>query len=206
MILSDHTSSFATGFAVSGALIAAIGAQNMFVLRQGLKREHVGTVILICACADALLVAVGVAGLGAVLGRAPALSRALTLGGAAFLTWYGVQAMRRALDPGALQPTSGQSPSSLRAIVGKTAAFTFLNPHVYLDTVMLMGAIGAAQPGFGRWAFVAGAAAASGTWFAALGYGARLFGPLLAQPIAWRVLDGVVAVTMLMLALGLLLR
>lgn len=206
MTLSDYTPSFATGFAVSGALIAAIGAQNMFVLRQGLKREHVGVVVLICACADALLVAVGVAGLGAVIGTVPALSRVLTLGGAAFLTWYGIGALRRALDPGTLRPASGQSPASLRAIVGKTAAFTFLNPHVYLDTVMLMGSIGAAQAGAGRWAFVAGAASASAIWFAALGYGARLLAPLLARPMAWRGLDGVVAVTMLLLAFGLLLH
>lgn len=197
---------FTTGFALSGALIVAIGAQNMFVLRQGLRREHVGPVVAFCACADALLVAAGVAGLGAVLGAMPALSHILLLGGAAFLLWYGLSALRRALDPGSMALGGGGLSPSLATTIGRTAAFTLLNPHVYLDTVLLMGSIGASQPGHGQIAFVAGAATASALWFTGLGYGARLLAPVFERPMAWRVLDAVVAVTMLLLGAGLLLR
>jgi L-lysine exporter family protein LysE/ArgO len=197
---------FATGFALSGALIVAIGAQNMFVLRQGLRREHVGPVVAFCACADAMLIGAGVAGLGALLGAIPALSRVLLLGGAGFLLWYGISALRRALDPGSMALGGGGLVPSLATTIGRTAAFTLLNPHVYLDTVLLMGSIGASQPGHGQIFFVMGAATASVLWFTGLGYGARLLAPLFERPAAWRVLDAVVAVTMLLLAAGLLLR
>jgi L-lysine exporter family protein LysE/ArgO len=197
---------FASGFALSAALIVAIGAQNAFVLRQGLRREHVGPVVLFCVAADALLMAAGVTGLGAALGHVPGLVLALTLGGAAFLAWYGLAALRRAARPGMLLAGEGQAVPSLGAALGRAAGFTLLNPHVYLDTVLLVGSVGAAQPAGTQPSFVAGAGLASAAWFAALGYGARLLAPLFARPAAWRVLDAVVGATMLALAAALTIQ
>lgn len=196
---------FFSGFLLSAALIMAIGAQNLFVLRQGLKREHVGPVILFCGSADALLIAAGVAGVGAFLTAIPQLTFFLTIGGAAFLGWYGIKALRRMAAPEAMAVASNGN-ISLGGAMAATAGFTFLNPHVYLDTVLLMGAAGSAQPAALRPIFVAGAVAASFTWFAALGYGARLLLPLFARPMAWRVLDAIVGITMLSLAASLLMR
>lgn len=196
---------FFSGFLISAALIMAIGAQNLFVLRQGLKRKHVGPVVLFCASADALLITAGVAGVGAFLAAIPQLTLFLTIGGAAFLGWYGVKALQRMASSQAMAVTSGES-VSLSGAIAASAGFTFLNPHVYLDTVLLMGAAGSAQPAALRPLFVAGAASASLTWFAALGYGARMLVPLFARPMAWRVLDAIVGVTMLSLAGSLLLR
>jgi L-lysine exporter family protein LysE/ArgO len=195
------------GFALSAALIAAIGAQNAFVLRQGLRREHVGTVVLFCALADVILIAAGVAGLGAALGQLPGLTVVLTLGGAAFLAWYGVGALRRAMRPsrGLAAEERGEA-LSRRGAIARTAGFTLLNPHVYLDTVLLVGTVGASQAPEGQPAFVAGAGLASALWFAALGYGARLLAPLFARPAAWRVLDAAVGATMLAIAAGLARR
>jgi L-lysine exporter family protein LysE/ArgO len=193
---------FASGFAASAVLIVAIGAQNLFVLRQGMRGQHVGAVVLFCAGADAALIAVGVAGLGAVLGSLPGLSMALTLGGAAFLSLYGARALLRAARPSAMS-VEATAPMSLGAVMLGLAGFTFLNPHVYLDTVLLMGALGSSQPADMRPAFVLGAATASLSWFAALGYGARLLTPLFAKPSSWRVLDGLVGATMIALAGGL---
>lgn len=191
-----------TGFALSAALIVAIGAQNLFVLRQGLRREHVGPVVAFCGLADALLIALGVAGAGAILGAMPGLTRGLALAGAAFLAWYGAKALRRTLAPAAVAAAGGGGLSLGRALAA-TAGFTLLNPHVYLDTVLLMGAAGSAQPAAARPLFVAGAMTASFAWFATLGYGARLLAPVFTRPSAWRVLDGVVGVTMLALAASL---
>lgn len=196
---------FASGFLISAALIMAIGAQNLFVLRQGLKREHVGPVVLFCGAADALLITAGVAGVGAFLAAVPQLTLILTIGGAAFLGFYGIKALQRMASSDAMAVVSGDS-VSLRGAIAATVGFTFLNPHVYLDTVLLMGAAGSAQPAALRPIFVAGAASASFAWFAALGYGARLLVPLFARPAAWRVLDAIVGVTMLSLATSLLLR
>jgi L-lysine exporter family protein LysE/ArgO len=195
---------FVTGFALSAALIVAIGAQNLFVLRQGLRREHVGAVVVFCAGADALLIVLGVGGLGALLAAMPHLAEAMTLGGAAFLAWYGVRALARTAAPGAMAAAGGGGLTLGRALT-TTAAFTLLNPHVYLDTVLLMGAAGSAQAPADRPLFVAGAVTASFAWFAALGFGARLVAPLFARPGAWRILDGVVGVTMLALAAALVL-
>ena len=183
----------------------AIGAQNLFVLRQGLRREHVGAIVLFCGLADALLIAAGVSGVGAFLAAIPQLTTALTLGGAAFLTWYGVKALRRMAVPEAMVVGATQGVTLGRALTA-TAAFTFLNPHVYLDTVLLMGAAGAAQPAELRPVFVVGAATASFTWFAMLGFGAQLIKPIFARPAAWRVLDAVVGVVMLTLAASLIAR
>jgi L-lysine exporter family protein LysE/ArgO len=196
---------FFTGFAMSAALIMAIGAQNLFVLRQGLKREHVGPIVLFCGCADAILIAAGVGGVGALLGAMPQLTLVLTLGGAAFLAWYGFKAFQRMLAPEAMV-VAAQGGLSLGNALGATAAFTFLNPHVYLDTVLLMGAAGSAHAPALRPVFVAGAATASITWFAALGYGARILTPLFARPTAWKVLDAIVGVVMLALAASLIGR
>ncbi len=194
---------FTQGFALSAGLIMAIGAQNMFILRQGLKREHVGPLVLFCAGADALLIVAGVNGLGAVLHMVPGLSLALGLGGAAFLAWYGISALRRATEPGAMV-VQQQASLTLGAAIGGAAAFTFLNPHVYIDTVMLMGAVGASLSPGERSPFMAGAALASLAWFSALGFGARLLAPVFARPAAWRVLDVGVGLMMLALAGSLL--
>jgi L-lysine exporter family protein LysE/ArgO len=180
----------------------AIGAQNSFVLRQGLRREHVVAIVAFCALADLALISAGVAGLATVLGSAPILTMALTIAGTLFLLWYGLRALRRALQPRSLR-AAGSMRVSLRGAVAQAAAFTFLNPHVYLDTVLLMGSIGARQPADSRLWFVGGAALASGVWFAALGFGARLLAPLFSRPRAWQVLDVLVGATMLALAAAL---
>jgi L-lysine exporter family protein LysE/ArgO len=196
-------SAFTTGFALSTTLIVAIGAQNSFVLRQGLRREHVLAVVAFCAIADLALISAGVAGLGKVAGDAPVLTMALTMGGTSFLLWYGLRALRRALQPQALRAAAGAR-VSLRDAVAQAAAFTFLNPHVYLDTVLLMGSVGARQPADSRLWFVGGAALASGAWFTTLGFGARLLAPLFSRPRAWQILDILVGATMLALAGALL--
>jgi len=188
------------GFGFSLALIVAIGAQNAFVLRQGLRREHVLPVVAVCAAADAILMSAGIAGLGAVLADAPAVLTAVRWGGAAFLLGYAVLAARRALRPSALTPLD-RPPATLRATLLACLAFTFLNPHVYLDTVLLLGTVAHHDPR--PWSFGAGAVTASLAWFAGLGFGARRLAPLLARPVAWRLLDGAIAAVMAALGLSL---
>jgi L-lysine exporter family protein LysE/ArgO len=196
---------FVQGLVVSFGLIVAIGAQNAFVLRQGLRREHVGSVVLFCAAADAVLIAAGVMGMAQALGESPNLARALALAGAAFLATYGWQALRRARQAHRLDVSQAGSALTLSAAMAQAAAFTLLNPHVYLDTVLLVGSIGAQQPdGLRAW-FIAGANGASLTWFALLGFGARGLAPWFARPKAWQVLDGLIGVTMVVLS-ALLLR
>jgi L-lysine exporter family protein LysE/ArgO len=194
----------ASGLALSLGLIVAIGAQNAFVLRQGLRREHVGPIVAFCALADAALIVAGVLGMAQALGERPTLARALAAAGAAFLALYGLRALHRARRPQRLEAAAGGAGLSRGAALAQAAAFTLLNPHVYLDTVLLVGSIGAQQPPALRPWFVAGAAGASLGWFAALGYGARWLAPWFARPQAWRVLDGLIGVTMLALAAGLL--
>lgn len=183
-------------------MIVAIGAQNAFVLRQGLRREHVGAIVALCAVSDALLMAAGVAGLAGLLGERPGLARAMAAAGAAFLAVYGARALWRSAHPGALRAAQGVAKLTLGHALAQAAAFTLLNPHVYLDTVVLVGSIGA-QQGEARWFFVAGAATGSVLWFTALGYGARWLAPVFARPAAWRVLDALIGVVMLALAAGL---
>jgi len=190
---------FIQGLVLCLGLIAAIGAQNAFVLRQGLRREHVGSVVLFCALADAVFITAGV------LGERPGLARALALAGAAFLAVYGWRALRRARHAGALQAAGGGVALGRGAALAQAAAFTLLNPHVYLDTVLLMGSIGAQQPEVLRGWFVAGASCASLLWFGLLGFGARWLAPWFARPRAWQVLDALIGAIMFALA-ALLVR
>ena len=196
---------FAQGLTLSFGLIVAIGAQNAFVLRQGLRREHVGSVVLFCALADAVLIAAGVLGMAQALGERPALARALALVGAAFLATYGWLALRRARQAHGLVPTAGGTTLARGAAVAQAAAFTLLNPHVYLDTVLLVGSIGAQQPPALRGWFIAGASGASVAWFMLLGFGARWLAPWFARPRAWQLLERLIGATMLVLA-ALLVR
>ncbi len=194
------------GFVAGAGLIIAIGAQNAFVLRQGLLRRYVGLVVAVCMLGDIALIVCGVAGIGALVREWPALLQALRLGGAAFLGAYGLMAAHRAWrGSGALMPTAGGEAGWRRTLLA-CLAFTFLNPHVYLDTMLLLGSLSTRYAGTARWAFAAGACSASVTWFATLGYGARLLLPVFRSPPAWRVLDALMAMFMLMLCLLLLLR
>lgn len=196
---------FVQGLALGFGLIVAIGAQNAFVLRQGLRREHVASVVLFCAVADALLITAGVLGMAQALGSRPALAQALALAGAAFLAYYGWLALRRARHASQLTALETGPGLSRHAALAQAAAFTLLNPHVYLDTVLLVGSIGAQQPaGLQGW-FAAGASVASLCWFSALGFGARWLAPLFARPRAWQLLDALIGLTMWTLA-ALLLR
>ncbi|MGN7830055.1 LysE/ArgO family amino acid transporter [Pseudoxanthomonas sp. 22568] len=194
------------GFVAGAGLIMAIGAQNAFVLRQGLQRRHVGLVVLTCMFGDILLIACGVAGIGALARQWPALLEALRYGGAAFLGVYGWLAARRAWHgTGSLSPSTGGEADGRRVWLA-CLAFTFLNPHVYLDTMVLLGSLSTRYAGSARIAFAVGACLASAAWFSTLGYGARLLLPVFRNPMAWRVLDALMAVFMAALCLLLLLR
>ncbi|POX58905.1 amino acid transporter [Streptomyces sp. Ru62] len=188
----------AAGFGTGLSLIVAIGAQNAFVLRQGVRRDAVLAVVGICALSDAALIALGVGGVGAVVVAWPGALRAIGIVGGVFLLCYGALAARRVLRPGTGLRAEGEAAGSRRRAVLTCLAMTWLNPHVYLDTVFLLGSL-AADRGPLRWTFGLGAALASLCWFAALGFGARLLGRFLARPGAWRLLDGLVALTMLVL-------
>jgi L-lysine exporter family protein LysE/ArgO len=193
----------AAGFGLGLSLIIAIGAQNAFVLRQGLRREHVLAVVVVCAASDAILIFAGIAGLGALIGQAGWALVVVRIVGAAFLTWYGIRSARRAIKPGALEANEGGDGMTLAAAISTMLALTWLNPHVYLDTVVLLGSIGGTY-GDLRWWFGLGAATASIVWFSALGFGSRALRPLFAKPIAWRVLDIFIAVVMFALAASLI--
>lgn len=191
---------FLQGLALSLSLIIAIGAQNAFVLRQGLRREHVGSVVLFCMAADAALILAGVLGMAQALGRRPQLADALALCGAAFLAWYGWKALLRLRQTEKLQAAPGIERLTRSAVVTQAMAFTLLNPHVYLDTVLLVGSIGAQQPAPLQGWFVAGASLASAMWFGSLGFGARWLAPWFANPRAWQVLDALTGATMWLLS------
>lgn len=195
------------GFGLGLSLIVAIGAQNVFVLRQGIRREHIGAVVAICAVSDALLIAAGIAGLGAVLAVAPWLVDVVRWLGAAFLLGYAVLAARRVWRPrSGLEADTGAAPrlARLSGVVLTALALTWLNPHVYLDTVFLLGSV-ASTHGDERWWFGAGAMTASLLWFTALGFGARYLGRWLSSPRAWRWLDAGIAVVMIAIAVSLVL-
>lgn len=201
--MSDASPVFTNGFALMGSLIVAIGAQNALVLRQGLLRRHVGPVVLFCALSDLALTSAGVFGVGAALARSPLLMELLRWAGAAFLAWCGLRAMQRALRPGHQALQAGAELGGLAATLGTAAALTWLNPHVYLDTLVLLGAVAAQQPAEARWPFAAGAGLASVLWFVSLGYGAAALAPWLARPATWRVVDGLVALVMFGVAAAL---
>lgn len=195
------------GLGLGLSLIIAIGAQNAFVLRQGLRREHVVLVVAICAISDLVLIALGIGGCGLLFTAVPWLVEVVRWVGAAFLLVYGLFAARRAIRPSRMALAEGGGalarPSTV-SIAITCLALTFLNPHVYLDTVLLLGTV-ANTHGGARWAFGAGAGLGSILWFSALGFGARLLAPLFARPLAWRVLDALIAVVMIGLAVSLAL-
>jgi L-lysine exporter family protein LysE/ArgO len=194
----------AAGLGTGLSLLVAIGAQNAFVLRQGLRGEHVSAIVTVCALSDLVLIVVGVAGLGALVTVRPGVLTAIAWVGAAFLAAYGLFAARRALRPGVLAAAAGEAStdSSVRTSVLTCMGLTWLNPHVYLDTVLLLGSV-AAGYGTHRWDFAIGAGTASVLWFCGLGFGARFARPVFARPIAWRVLDSAIAITMIALGIRL---
>lgn len=196
--------SFAQGFGIGGGLIVAIGAQNAFVLSQGVRRNYPITIALICALCDATLILLGVAGVGSIVANNPLLGQITVWGGAAFLVWYGALSLRSALRGGTLE-TDGGKASSLRAIITTTLALTLLNPHVYLDTLVLLGSISGQFEGMQRWIFGFGAVSASFLWFFSLSIGAGFLAPLFRKKIAWRILDGLVCIVMWSIAASLVL-
>jgi L-lysine exporter family protein LysE/ArgO len=190
------------GFFLGGSLILAIGAQNAFILRQGLLRQYVLPLTLFCAVSDATLILAGVAGFGEAIKAAPGVLNIVKWVGAAFLVCYGLLAFKRALQPSRMAASEGRG-LPLSAALAQCAAFTWLNPHVYLDTVVLIGGISTTFNNQ-RWWFAIGAVTASFVWFLGLGYGARLLTPVFAKPAAWRVLDTIIGCVMCGLAVKVL--
>lgn len=198
------STAYVAGMGAGASLIVAIGAQNVFVLKQGLQRRHVGMVVMLCILADAALILLGVAGMGLLVQQRVGLMQAVRYAGAAFLLGYGLLAAWRAWhDESGLQP-AGEAVLDRRRVALACLGFTLLNPHVYLDTVVLLGSLSTHYPGVERWSFAGGAASASLLWFCALGYGARWLLPFFRSPRAWRVLDLLVALLMFALVIGLL--
>lgn len=198
----DTLAIIATGFGAGLALIVAIGAQNAFVLRQGIRGEHVGLVVLVCMLSDIVLIGAGILGIGTVIAAVPAVVVVIRITGSIFLIGYAALAAKRAIQPGILAASTAKGALTRRAAIATVVTLTWLNPHVYLDTVLLLGTL-ANQHGELRWWFGAGAALASVIWFSALGFGARLLRPVFAKPSAWRVLDGIIAAIMLFLGVKL---
>ena len=203
-------SSSASGLLTGLSLIVAIGAQNAYLLRQGLRRAHVGPVVAVCTLSDYALIIAGVSGIGAIVQHAGLALVVVRWVGAAFLTWYGLSSAWRARRPAAGLGHAGGGGASHDAqgiprgpVVRRALALTWLNPHVYLDTVLLLGSVAATHGPVGRWWFAVGACVASTLWFTGLGFGARLLAPLLASPRAWQVLDLLIAATMLAIAVKL---
>ena len=199
------TSTALAGLLAGLGLIVAIGSQNAFVLRQGLARQQVGPVVAVCALSDAVLIAAGVAGIGTLVEQAPGVLVVVRWAGALFLATYAALSLRRAARGGETLEAAAQGVTRLVPAVLTTLALTWLNPHVYLDTVLLLGSLASGYGADGRWAFAAGAALGSVVWFVGLGYGARLAAGLFARPAAWRVLDLLIGVVMLVLAVSLAL-
>ncbi|WP_341312567.1 LysE/ArgO family amino acid transporter [Paraburkholderia sp. IMGN_8] len=198
--------SFSHGAALCASLIVTIGAQNAFVLRQGIMRSHVGKIVALCAISDFILIGAGVGGASVLVERYPVFVHAMLYVGLAYLAWFGINALRRAVRPGHAvldaNANGAATPPVQRAmpIILMTLAFTWLNPHVYLDTFLLIGTAGAREPDGARVAFALGAMAVSGIWFIGLGYGARALAPLFRRATAWRVLDGAIGSMVLLLA------
>lgn len=198
-----HFAAALAGLGFGLSLIVAIGAQNAFVLRQGLRKEHVFVIVAICAVSDAILIAVGVAGLGAIIQQLQWLLLIIELVGGGFLVSYGVMAAKRAIKPEALNADTGGAKLSLKVAAGTALALTYLNPHVYLDTVLLLGSVAGTYEQY-RWWFAAGAMLGSFLWFSLLGFGARVLGPIFKKATAWRVLDVIISAVMLILGISLL--
>lgn len=196
---------YISGFALGAGLIIAIGAQNALVLRQGIRREHVLAVVAVCVLVDWTLIALGAAGFGSLIAAFPSLTRTAAWAGAAFLGVYGALSFRSALRPGTLRPAEDSAtPRTTRgAAIGAILAVSLLNPHVYLDTVVLLGGVAAQYPSVDRLVFALGAWTASAVWFFGLGYGARVLAPLFGRPAAWRVLDVAVGLVMWAIAIRL---
>jgi L-lysine exporter family protein LysE/ArgO len=187
------------GLATGFGLIVAIGAQNAFVVRQGLARNHIGLIVLICAISDTVLIAAGVGGMGAIVTALPWLLAVMRWGGVAYLTWFGVRTAMSVLKSENLQADGSVARLSLQKAAVTALMLTWLNPHVYLDTVVFLGSIGN-QFGVNRWWFVLGAASASWIWFAGVGFGAKAASKALSKPIFWKVLDTIIALVMFGLA------
>jgi len=196
---------FAQGFGIGGGLIVAIGAQNAYVLSQAVRRNYLIIIPLICIICDAVLIAAGVSGVGTFVASSPRLTGVATWGGAAFLFWYGARALRSALRGDRLEADRAAAPT-LKAAVGATLAVTLLNPHVYLDTVVLLGSVSGQYDQSGRFLFAAGAISASILWFFSLSFGGRMLAPLFKRPLAWRVLDALVCTVMWTIAVSLVLN
>ena len=192
---------FLSGLGTGAGLIIAIGAQNAFVLRQGLLRQHVLPVVLVCIGGDILCICAGVAGMGALIRTNEWLLEFFRWGGALFLTVYGISAARRAASGNGSMEISEVGAGSLMKAITSCLAFTFLNPHVYLDTVVLLGSIAAQYGKDLKWTFASGALTASVLWFTGLGFGARLLLPIFQNPKAWRILDTLIALVMWAIAL-----
>lgn len=190
---------FLPGLLIGLSLIVAIGAQNAFVIRQGLTKKHVLLVVAICAISDALLILLGVAGLGALISGLPWLLEIIRWFGVAYLTWFGIRSIRSAFKTQVLDASGVQS-ASAKTVVLSVLGFTFLNPHVYLDTVILLGSIGN-QFGQDKWWFAFGGTVASVLWFSSIGFGAKAASKFMAKPVFWKVLDLVIAAVMFGIAI-----
>jgi L-lysine exporter family protein LysE/ArgO len=195
-----HTAVYLSGLGLGASLIMAIGAQNAHVLRMGIRRSHVGLTVAACIIVDVVLIGTGVAGAGALIERSPLLLAAARWGGAAFLAWYGLRSWRALLTPSSLHTAAGAAPPTATAALGSVLALSLLNPHVYLDTVVLLGSVGGRYPAPDRAAFSAGAMTASLLWFCALGYGAARFATVLGRPAAWKCIEALTGAVMLALA------
>ena len=200
-----EASAFLKGIGLGGSLIIAIGSQNAYLLRQALKGEFVLTCVAICIFCDVILIGAGVAGMGQLIIEAPALLFWIKIAGGGFLFWYGLRAARSAIHPSAMAATKNQTATDRKTVIAAMLAFSLLNPHVYLDTVVLLGSIGGQQPGNGSLYFALGAMLVSIIWFSSLGLGARYLTPIFARPNAWRMLDGIIAIVMWSLAISLFL-
>jgi len=209
----DVFQSTLAGFLTGGSLIVAIGAQNAYVLRQGLLRHHITSVVVVCAVSDAVLIVAGVSGVGAIVDHAQWVIAVVRWLGVAFLLWYAAGSLRRAFQTESLHAEGAVAARTepRHTVVGRAFALTWLNPHVYLDTVLLIGSIATTHSGHtsrvldGRWWFAIGAVVASVTWFNGLGYGARVLAPFLSRPGAWQLLEVLIAATMILVAAKLAL-
>jgi L-lysine exporter family protein LysE/ArgO len=194
-------SALIAGFLTGLSLIVAIGAQNAYVLRMGLSKHHVPVVVGICTISDITLILLGIGGIGGIVKSAPSSLQILRWVGVVYLSYFAIRLFMKAMKPGSLSPSDADKPS-LRVAVATTLAFTFLNPHVYIDTVLLIGSLGN-QYGHSRWIFATGAAISSVLWFSSLGFGARYASRFMAKPITWRILDSAIGVVMVLIALKL---